>query len=111
MVPNSLATRSVVTPATYQEPRGLGLTGLDIVDLPTGRATTILHNVRIGNQPAPDLEVQVRDVPELLAPDGQYLVDGDLGLDYLFFGDFGSIAINTGTLRVTLRLDPRAPRT
>jgi hypothetical protein len=51
--------------------------------------------------------VHVRDVLEFLDSDNEHLVDGYLGLDYLCFGDFGSIEINTRTLRVTLRLDPR----
>jgi hypothetical protein len=105
MVPNSVATRSVITPTTYRRLRGADLIGLDVFDFHTGRVTSVLRNVSIGNRQAPDLTVQIRDVPELLAGDGQYLVDGYLGLDYLFFGDFGSIEINTRTLRVALRVD------
>jgi hypothetical protein len=61
MVPNSVATRSVITPDAYQALRAANLIGLDVFDI---------H----------------------------------------FFGDFGSIEINTRTLRVKLRLDPRASR-
>ena len=107
LVPNSVATRSVITPDAYRILRAANLISLDIFDINTGRVTSVLRNVTIGGRPAPDLTVQVRDVPELLGSDDQYLVDGYLGLDYLFFGDFGSIEINTRTLRVTLRLDPR----
>jgi len=109
MIPNSIATRSVITPLAYQQLRTANLVALDDFDLRTGRVNAVLNDVWIGDQPAPDLTVQVRDVPELLAPEGQYLVDGYLGLDYLFCGDFGSLEINTRTLRVTLRVDPRTP--
>jgi hypothetical protein len=105
MIPNSIATRSVITPAAYQQLRTANLIGLDVFDLYSGRVTSVLRDVSISHQPAPDLTVQVRDVPELLDGEGNYLVDGYLGLDYLFFGDFGSIEINTRTLRVTLRPD------
>ena len=105
LVPNSVATRSVITPTTYHKLRDLELIDLDIHDLKSGRLTSVLRNVSIADLPAPDLTVQIRDVPELLGGDGRYLVDGYLGLDYLFFGDFGSIEINTRTLRVTLRRD------
>lgn len=105
MIPNSIATRSVITPATYQQLRTANLIGLDVFDLHSGRVTSVLRDVSISHQPAPDLTVQIRDVPELLDGEGNYLVDGYLGLDYLFFGDFGSIEINTRTLRVTLRPD------
>jgi hypothetical protein len=105
MVPNSVATRSVITPAAYQRLRAVNLIGLDVFDIHSGRVTSVLRDVSISDQPAPNLTVQVRDVPELLDRDGHYLVDGYLGLDYLFFGDFGAIEINTRTLRVTLRRD------
>jgi len=105
LVPNSVATRSVITPIAYHKLRDLELIDLDIHDLQSGRVTSVLGSVSIAGLSAPDLAVQIRDVPELLGSDGRYLVDGYLGLDYLFFGDFGSIEINTRTLRVTLRPD------
>jgi hypothetical protein len=109
MVPNSVATRSVITPSAYQALRAADLISLDVFDFGTGRTTSVLRVVSINEQPAPDLTVQVRDVPNLLTRDGRYLADGYLGLDYLFFGDFGSVEINTRTLHVTLRLDARSP--
>jgi hypothetical protein len=109
LVPNSVATRSVISPEAYQALRAADLIGLDVFDFRTGRVTSVLRNLSINRQPAPDLTVQVRDVPELLTRDRRYLVDGYLGLDYLFFGDFGSIEINTRALHVTLRLDSRSP--
>jgi hypothetical protein len=105
LVPNSVATRSVITPVAYRKLRTARLIGLDVFDLQSGRVTAVLRDVLIGGSPAPDLTLQVRDVPELLDSEGLYLVDGYLGLDYLFFGDFGSIEINTRTLRVALRVD------
>jgi hypothetical protein len=107
-VPNSVATRSVITPVAYQRLRAAGLIGLDVFDIHSGRVTSVLRNVTIAGRPAPDLTLHVRDVPELLGSDDEYLVDGYLGLDYLFFGDFGAIEIDTRRLRVTLRLDPRS---
>jgi hypothetical protein len=105
LVPNTVATRSVIVPSAYRRLREANLIGLDVFDFQTGRVTSLLRDVWIGEQRAPDLTVQIRDVPELLAAGGQYLVDGYIGLDYLFFGDFGSVEVNTRTLRVTLQLD------
>lgn len=101
LVPNSIAIRSVITPVVYQKLREANLIGLDVFDFHTGRVTSVIRDVAIGDRPAPNLTVQIRD--------GAYLVDGYLGLDYLFFGDFGSIEINTRTLHVTLRIDDHSP--
>lgn len=105
LVPNSVATRSVITPVAYRKLRDLSLIDLDVHDFQSRRVTSVLGTVSVGDRSAPDLTVQVRDVPELLDGDGKYLVDGYLGLDYLFFGNFGFIEINTRTLQVTLRRD------
>lgn len=105
LVPNSIATRTVITPIAYQKHRSANLIGLDVFDFHSGRVTSVLRDVSIGSRVAPDVTAQVRDVPEFLDAEGHYMVDGYLGLDYLFFGDFGSIEINTRTLHVTLRRD------
>lgn len=105
MVPNSIATRSAITPVAYRKLRDAGLINLDVFDIHTARVTTVLRNLRIGRAPAPDLAVQVRDIDEFAGRDGRYVVDGYLGLDYLFFGDFRYITIDTRTLRLRLRRD------
>jgi hypothetical protein len=106
LVPNSVASRSVITPPAFRRLREAGLIGADIFDFPSGRLSCILSNVRIADQAAPDLKVRVRDVDELLVARDEYVVDGYLGLDYLF-GAFTSLTIDTQRLRVTLGLHPR----
>jgi hypothetical protein len=102
LVPNSVASRSVITPAAFQRLRRKGLIGADIYDFPSGRMSCVLRDVSIVNQAAPDLHVRIRDVDELLGSDDEYLVDGYLGLDYLF-GAFSSVFVDTQRLQVTLK--------
>lgn len=104
MLPNSVATRSVITPAAARSLRREGLLGADIVDLSTGRTTGVLKRLHLADNLIPDLEVQVREIPALRGSDGEYVVDGYLGLDF-FFGPFSLITIDTRTLRITLRPD------
>jgi hypothetical protein len=105
MVPNPVATRFVNTPPAYRRLKQEGLIYADIFEFRTGRVSSLLRNVRIAKQAVPDLEVRVRDVDALLVAGDEYVVDGYLGLDYLF-GAFAAITIETRTLWVTLRLDP-----
>jgi hypothetical protein len=101
MIPNTVASRSVITPQAFRRLRDAGLVGADILDFRFGHRSGVLPNVTIANQVAPDLEVRVRDVDELLVAPEQYVVDGYLGLDYLF-GAFASLTVDTQTLRVRL---------
>jgi hypothetical protein len=107
MVPNTAASRSAITPTAIQRLRDAGLVGADTFEFPTGRTSTLLRNVTIVGQAAPDLEVRIRDVEELRDAPGQYVVDGYLGLDYLF-GAFAALNVDTQTLRVRLGLRPSA---
>jgi hypothetical protein len=104
MVPNTVATRSVITPSAARRLRLEGLLGADVVELASGRTTRVLSGVRLAGRAVPDLEVRVRDVPALKGSSGEYLVDGYLGLDF-FLGLFRQITIDTRTLRITLRPD------
>jgi hypothetical protein len=103
LVPNTVASRSVITSPTFHRLRRAGLIGADIVDFPSGGLSCVLQNVTIAGQAAPDVEVRIRDVDELLGASGQYLVDGYLGLDYLF-GAFASLSVDTQSLQVRLGL-------
>lgn len=103
MVPNTVANRSVITPPAFRRLRASGLTGADLIDFRTGRQEYVLRNVRLAGLPVPDFGVQVRDVEPLRMTGKQYLVDGYLGIDVLF-GLFSSLAIDTRTLWVTVRL-------
>lgn len=105
MIPNTVASRSVITPQAFRRLRDAGLVGADIFDFRSGLRSGILRNVTIAGQAAPDLEVRIREVDELLVAPGQYIVDGYLGLDYLF-GAFASLTVDTQTLRVRLGLRP-----
>jgi hypothetical protein len=105
LVPNSVASRSVITPSAFQRLRREGLIGADIYEFPTGRMSCLLRDVSIVNQAVPDLHVRIRDVDELIGADDRYLMDGYLGLDYLF-GAFASITVDTQRLQVTLGLRP-----
>lgn len=104
MVPNTVAARSVLVPSGASRLRQVGLLGADIVDLATGRTSAVLDQLSVAGTPIPALPVQMREVPGLRGSDGEYVVDGYLGLDF-FFGPFSLITIDTRTLRITLRPD------
>jgi hypothetical protein len=104
MVPNTMASRSVITTDTAEELSMGGLVGADIVDLSTGRRSHVLRGLRLAGHPIPDFAVRVREVPGLRGSSGVYVVDGYLGLDF-FFGLFRLITIDTRTLKLTLRPD------
>jgi hypothetical protein len=101
LIPNTVASRSVITPSAFDRLREAGLVGADILDFQSGRRSGVLRNVTIANQAAPDVEVRIRDVDELRVAPDQYVVDGYLGLDYLF-GAFASLTVDTQTLHVRL---------
>jgi hypothetical protein len=105
LVPNSVASLSVITPSAFERLRRAGMIGADIFDFPTGRMSCVLRGVTIAGQAAPDLHVRIRDVDELIGADDRYLMDGYLGLDYLF-GAFASITVDTQRLQVRLGLRP-----
>jgi hypothetical protein len=105
MVPNTVASRSAITPSAFQRLRDAGLIGADILDFPSGLRSSLLQNVTIAGQSAPDLEVRIRDVDEFLVAPDEYVADGYLGLDYLF-GAFASLSVDTQSLTVRLGLRP-----
>lgn len=103
MVPNTVANRSVITPTGLQPLRTTGWVGADLIDFRTGRKEVVLRDVRLAGHALPDFTVQVREIPALRTVGQEYLVDGYLGIDVLS-GMFTSLAIDTRTLRVTVRL-------
>ena len=103
MVPNSLATRSVLTPAAAAELRVLGLAGADITQLGSGRRGCVLSGLSVKGHPLQEMEFQIRDVPEFRDRDDQYLVHGYLGLDF-FWTNFKAIRFEFRTARLTFEL-------
>ena len=103
LVPNTVATRSVIVPRAYSMLRTAGLLGANIYDIQTGRQSCVISGATLGGQPIPNIETQVRDVEPFRNQSVEYAVDGYLGLDFLF-GKCASLAIETQTLRVRLRL-------
>lgn len=103
MVPNTVANRSVITPPALQQLRAMGLVGADLIAFRTGRREVVLRNVLLAGHSIPDFTVQVREIQALRTAGHQYLVDGYLGIDVMF-GMFSSLAIDTRTFRVTVRL-------
>ena len=65
MVPNTVAGRSVITPAALQLLRAAGLPGADIGDFRSGRRDYLLRDVRLGGRSVPDVRVPVRHVAGL----------------------------------------------
>lgn len=105
MIPNTVASRSAITPSAFHPLRDAGLVGADILDFPSGLRSVLLQNLTIAGQAAPDIEVRIRDVEEFLVAPSEYVADGYLGLDYLF-GAFTSLSVDTQSLWVRLGLRP-----
>jgi hypothetical protein len=103
MAPNTIATRSVITPPALALLRAAGLAGADIHDLRSGAKSFLLTRARLGGHPIPNLEVRVHDVDQFRDANGDYPVDGYLGLDFLLRA-CAWFALDTRRLRMGIRL-------
>ncbi|HEY7036110.1 MAG TPA: hypothetical protein VH482_32555 [Thermomicrobiales bacterium] len=101
MVPNPLASRSVISPATFARLVEQGVVSAGIHDIRTRAKSCILRHLSIEGQPVPDLEVRIRKHASFLRADGY------LGQDFLF-GNFTDIHLDID--RRLLRLKRRHDR-
>ena len=103
MLPNSAAARSVITPTTFEKLKSTNLAGLTTTQIRSRRQGVVLNALRLMGHQLLDLEFQVRHVAELRLPDGRYVVDGYLGLDF-FMANFTAMRYEFRTFRLTLEL-------
>lgn len=87
MVPNPLASKSVISPATFARLVEHGVVHAGIHDLRTRAKSCVLRHLSIEGQSVPDLEVRIREHASFLRADGY------LGQDFLF-GNFTDITLD-----------------
>jgi hypothetical protein len=101
MVPNTAASRSVITPVAFTRLQGLGLVGPAVPHIPSGMRGCVLRALTVAGHPLAEFEVQIRDVDALRTDVGESAVDGYLGLDF-FFANFAAIRFELKRFRLTL---------
>src|SRR5205809_517155 len=87
MVPNPLASTSVISPATFERLVAHGLVSSGIHDIRTRAKSCVLRHLSIEGQLVPDLEVRIRKHASFLRANGY------LGQDFLF-GNFTDIHLD-----------------
>ena len=78
-----------------------GLVGASVHDIQSEWQRCTLKTLTLVDHTLTDMDVQIRDVPQRRMPNGQYAVDGYLGLDF-FYANFEAIRFELRKFRLTL---------